>query len=187
MNSFSERSFSLPSCHTVFISSVTLLNALYFREKVWAWILYGCLSLCMAVSRIALRMHWPLDTFCALLLTGILCPVLYACKAYILSLFVNPLAVLVGVNVYVIVLSLLYVFLHTMMTQENQPVAGLENQNVTTFKRTQIGTELRDNAHLLGLGLGAYIRWSIANGSAFGMYPTGINSMCWAASNNSGI
>jgi membrane-associated phospholipid phosphatase len=178
----SERSFSLPSCHTVFISSVTLLNALYFEDRLWAWMLYVCLSTSMAISRVALRMHWPLDTFCALVLTGTLCPVLYAGKAYALSVLITPIAVITSVSVYVVALTCVYAFLLMMLKCEKEPVGGPndEGQNVTTFKRAQLGTELRDNAYLLGMGVGAYVIWSIPNGLDFGIYPTGINSMCRA-------
>ena len=66
VKSVSERSFSFPSCHLVYLSSFTLVVALAFPHSAWAWVSFGGLSAGMALSRVILAMHWPQDVLGAL-------------------------------------------------------------------------------------------------------------------------
>ena len=158
----SERSFSCPSCHTVAVSSVTLIMALHFNSLPF-WLLYIILSIAMALSRTALGMHWPFDTSMALLLCLTTVPPLYAAKDDMFLEIVkkSPEHCLFYLLGYSLLCSLIYlaVYRYCMMVVGVPSNIAHIADDFRLFKRVQIGTEIRDNMGFAGVAVGIYAHW----------------------------
>lgn len=176
--SISERSFSSPSCHTVFVSSVTLIMACHFQTWPF-WVLYGVLSLAMALSRVALGMHWPFDVSAALVLCACTVPALYALRQALWFDYVDtPEGILTWVLVYAAASTAIYVCVYALCMLVIGVPEGVKHiaDDYSLFKRIQWGTEFRDNSLLAGVGVGVFIHWKLTLDTVDFQYRWGLAS-----------
>lgn len=156
--SVSERSYSFPSGHVLFLSGNALAAVLWYPHLWYTWILYVVLSVIMGVSRVRLAMHWPQDIVLSLLIVGVLVPFLYYADAFspIASDASGMLSFMLG---YTLLLSAAFVICDVLRDRTPPQAAHSIKADRGAFKTTLLGTELRDNAHTAGLAVGAYILW----------------------------